>query len=350
MRNFDLEKASKTLYKKEIIDYLTLIHEYKGKQQIYIESEPDVLVSLNEIAKIKSTISSNRIEGIHTTDQRIKEILSGKSEPKNRDEQEIKGYRFVLDEIHNNYEYIDIKSNIILQLHKDLYRMLPSSFGGKYKVTQNSIVEEDENGVQHERFKPLSPFDTPFAIEKLCNSYNECIKKRLVDPLIIIPIFIFDFLCIHPFNDGNGRMSRLLTLLLLYKADYLVGKYISIEMLIENNKLDYYESLQESSMNWEEGENDYSFFVEYYLGIILAAYREFESRTEYLKTKKKTIERIKNVFDGAIRNITKKEISEKCPDVSINMIEYYLNELQKDQYIEKIGGGRYTSYKLIAKK
>lgn len=344
MRKFDLEKECSDLYTKEIVEYLTLIHEYKGKQQLYVETEPDILSKLIEIAKIKSTVSSNRIEGIHTSDKRIDDLLVKNSEPNNRDEEEIQGYRYVLDEIHSSYEYISINPNIILQLHKNLYRMMTSAKGGKFKTSQNSIVEVDEYGNETERFKPLSPFETPIAIEELCNSYNKCIDGELIDPLLLIPVFILDFLSIHPFNDGNGRLSRLLTLLLLYKSSYVVGKYISIEMIIEENKMDYYSCLKKSSLNWYEEKNDYSPFVKYYLGILLAAYKDFESRTEYLKTNKKPKERIKDIFISSIKNITKKDICELCPDISINMVELYLRQLVEEGFVKKIGGGRYSSY------
>ena len=349
MREFNLEKICNLLYSKEIVDYLTLIHEYKGKQQLYIDTEPEVLEKLVEIAKIKSTISSNRIEGIYTDDKRIIDLLEKKTEPRNRDENEIQGYRFVLDEIHKSYEYIIPRSNIILQLHRDLYRNIPSSFGGKFKTTDNSIVEVDKEGHETIRFKPLPAYLTPNAIEELTNSYIKCIDEELIDPLLLIPVFILDFLCIHPFNDGNGRMSRLLTLLLLYRSGYMVGKYISIEMLIEDNKDDYYTSLQASSKNWDNNENNYIPFVKYYLGIILAAYREFEDRTSYLKTKKKAIDRIKDVFLSSYGEVTKKDIIEKCPDISVNMIEYHLKELQEKGFIKKNKGGRYATYIKVIK-
>lgn len=349
MREFNLEKICNLLYSKEIVDYLTLIHEYKGKQQLYIDTEPEVLEKLVEIAKIKSTISSNRIEGIYTDDKRIIDLLEKKTEPRNRDENEIQGYRFVLDEIHKSYEYIIPRSNIILQLHRDLYRNIPSSFGGKFKTTDNSIVEVDKEGHETIRFKPLPAYLTPNAIEELTNSYIKCIDEELIDPLLLIPVFILDFLCIHPFNDGNGRMSRLLTLLLLYRSGYMVGKYISIEMLIEDNKDDYYTSLQASSKNWDNNENNYIPFVKYYLGIILAAYREFEDRTSYLKTKKKAIDRIKDLFLSSYGEVTKKDIIEKCPDISVNMIEYHLKELQEQGFIKKNKGGRYATYIKVIK-
>ena len=348
MRKFDLLKESNSLMNNNIINLLFSIHEYKGKQSLYIEAKPDILSSLLSVARIQSTTSSNKIEGIYTTDQRINEIINNNVKPKNRNEEEIAGYRDVLNTIHENYDYIDIKSNVILQLHRDLYKYAGLSYGGKYKNSQNYIEETLEDGTKRTRFAPLSPVETPIAVEELCNSYNEIINKGEVDPLLIIPIFILDFVSIHPFNDGNGRMSRLLTLLLLYKSGYIVGKYISIEKIIEETKETYYDALEKSSVNWHNNQNDYSYFVEYYLGIILSAYKEFASRVEYLTNKKLTaIERISILFMESVSPINKSYLMERCPDISETTIERSLNTLLKEKKIEKISGGRFTEYKWI---
>lgn len=346
MRTFDLLEESETLMNNNIINLLSAIHEYKGKQELYIEARSDVLSSLLSIARVQSTSSSNKIEGIYTTDKRLSEIVNNKVEPKNRNEEEIAGYRDVLNLIHNSYDYIDLNSNVILQLHRDLYKYSGVSYGGKFKNSQNYIEEELDDGTKKIRFTPLSAVETPIAIEKLCNSYNEIISKRQIDPLLIIPIFILDFVSIHPFNDGNGRMSRLLTLLLLYKAGYIVGKYISIEKIIEDTKETYYNSLGNSSINWHTNGNDYSSFVEYYLGVILSAYKEFSSRAEFITIKRMTAtERISMLFSESISPINKAYIKEKCPDISETTIERVLSSLLNEGKIEKISGGRYTEYK-----
>ncbi len=348
MRKFDLAKESNSLMTNNIINLITSIHEYKGKQALYIEAKPDILSSLLSIARIQSTTSSNKIEGIYTTAQRTKEIINNKAKPQNRNEEEIAGYRDVLSTIHESYDYIDIKSNVILQLHRDLYKYSGLNYGGKYKDSQNYIEETLEDGTKKTRFTPLSPVETPIAMEELCNSYNDIINKGEIDPLFIIPIFILDFVSIHPFNDGNGRMSRLLTLLLLYKSGYLVGKYISIEKFIEETKETYYESLEKSSINWLNNKNNYSYFVEYYLGIILSAYREFSSRVDYITNKKMTaIDRICFLFTKSVSPINKSYLMEKCPDISETTIERSLNTLLNDQKIKKISGGRFTEYKWI---
>lgn len=347
MRRFNLmEEYSSIISNSNIINLISKIHEYKGKQSYLLDTKKDTLETLLKVARIQSTSSSNKIEGIYTTDKRINEIVNQKVEPKNRNEEEIAGYRDVLTLIHENYNFIDINQNTILQLHRDLYKYTGYSYGGKFKNSQNFIEEENENGKKKIRFTPLSPIETPIAIEDLCKNYNNLVNNELCDLLILIPIFILDFLSIHPFNDGNGRMSRLLTLLLLYKANYMVGKYISIEKIIEETKDSYYDTLEKSSINWYNNENDYSYFVEYYLGIILNAYKEFDSRISIIENKKITAyDRIIDIFKNNIIPIDKAFVTNKCPDLSETTIERILNKLLKEENIVKISGGRYTKYK-----
>ena len=347
MRRFNLMKEySSIISNSNIINLISKIHEYKGKQSYLLDTKKDTLETLLKVARIQSTSSSNKIEGIYTTDKRINEIVNQKVEPKNRNEEEIAGYRDVLTLIHENYNFIDINQNTILQLHRDLYKYTGYSYGGKFKNSQNFIEEENENGKKKIRFTPLSPIETPIAIEDLCKNYNNLVNNELCDLLVLIPIFILDFLSIHPFNDGNGRMSRLLTLLLLYKANYMVGKYISIEKIIEETKDSYYDTLEKSSINWYNNENDYSYFVEYYLGIILNAYKEFDSRISIIENKKITAyDRIIDIFKNNIIPIDKAFVTNKCPDLSETTIERILNKLLKEENIVKISGGRYTKYK-----
>ena len=345
MRTYNLGEEANKILNNKIVNLVSSIHEYKGKQTLYIEANHDILTSLLNIAKIQSTEYSNKIEGIKTTDKRINELVNDKVKPKNRNEEEIAGYRDVLELIHENYENMDLTPNVILQMHKYLYKYSPKSIGGKFKDTENFIEEIDENGNSKIRFKPISAFETPRAIEELCSSYNAEIRKNEIDPLILIPIFIVDFLSIHPFNDGNGRMSRLLTLLLLYKSGYIVGKYISIEKIVENTKDSYYDTLHQSSINWHENENDYEFFVQYYLGIIVSAYKEFSNRVEYISNKKMTVkERTETVIKNHLGKISKSEIADFCPDISKGSIERALNELLHEEKILKISGGKYTEY------
>ena len=345
MRNFDYITNPAKLLTPEIVQMVGSIHEHKGKQELFLEANIDELKTLLEVALIQSTGASNRIEGIFTSDKRLEELVSQKAEPRNRSEQEIAGYREVLTTIHESYEYITPRPNIILQLHRDLYSYSQRNIGGTYKNSDNVIAETDAEGHQKARFIPVPAFQTAEAIDELCARFLEAWEANLIDKLILIPMFILDFLCIHPFNDGNGRMSRLLTLLLFYKAGYIVGKYVSMEMLIEKTKKTYYEALQASSVGWHEGENSYEPFVKYYLGIILKAYNEFESRVEHLKHHNLSKpDRIKAVIDNKVGKITKKEIMELCPDISKVTVERTLTDLVKSGYIAKVGAGPSTGY------
>lgn len=345
MRNNNYTNQWSKMLTPEIVGMMTKIHEFKGEQNLFIEAHADELSELMEIAKIQSTEASNRIEGIFTSDERLKKLVMDKTTPKNRAEQEIAGYRDVLNTIHDNYDYIQVKPGILLQLHRDLYRFMGPGTGGYFKTTDNVIAEIDNAGNRKVRFKPVPAWETPGAIDKLCDAFDEAIRDETIDPLIVIPMFVLDFLCIHPFNDGNGRMSRLLTLLLLYRSGYIVGKYISIEKMIESTKETYYETLQASSAGWHEEENDYIPFVTYMLGIVVASYREFSSRVKLLTTAGLTkADRIGAIIKQTIGTITKAEIMKKCPDVSQITIQRALIELQEQGKIIKIGGGRYTKY------
>ncbi|MDD2371646.1 MAG: Fic family protein [Firmicutes bacterium] len=345
MKTFDYSIIPNELLDYDIIKLITKIHEYKGKQELYIKAKPQILESLLEVARIQSTGASNRIEGIHTSEKRLKELMLLKTQPKNRSEEEITGYREVLRLIHESYEHIVPTSGVILQLYRDLYQFSPVSNAGKYKNADNIITEVNVQGNTYIRFQPLSAYETPSAMESLTETFNETIKDERNDPLLLIPMFILDFLCIHPFNDGNGRMSRLLTLLNLYRAGYIVGKYISIEMIIEKTKETYYEVLKESSQNWIEGNNKYKPFVKYYLEVILSAYKEFSLRVELVQEEgmNKQI-RIRQLFNQSLGTLNKKTIQEKYPDISIPTIELALSNLLKEGYIEKIGRGRATAY------
>lgn len=345
MKSFDYINTPKALLTPDIVAMLTSIHEHKGKQGLYIDAHADVLTKLMEVAKVQSTGASNRIEGIHTTDKRLEELVRDKSTPRNRNEQEIAGYRDVLAVVHDSFDYIHPHPSIILQLHRQLYSFAKSSIGGSYKNTDNYITETDPNGNEKIRFKPTPAYLTSDAMERLCTAFNAAIEKGEYDALLLIPMFIFDFLCIHPFNDGNGRMSRLLTLLLFYRAGYIVGKYISLEKLIENSKDTYYEALLDSSTNWHDNNNDYAPFVRYYLGILQKAYGKFEEMVEYLShSGLSKPERVKAVIDSKIGKITKKEILEACPDVSKVTVERTLAALVKEGYIVKVGAGRGSGY------
>ena len=343
MRNYNYRDKWQKLLTPEIVKKLTLISEYKGEQRLFIEAHKDELKELVEIAKIQSTEASNRIEGIFTADDRLKNLVQEKTTPRNRDESEIAGYRDVLNTIHENYDYIPINANYFLQLPRDLYKFVGNVDGGVFKTGDNIIQEEDDKGNKKIRFRPVPAWETAESIDALCEAFRDA--KGEVDPLILNAMFILDFLCIHPFNDGNGRMSRLLTLLLLYQSDYIVGKYISIEKIIEESKETYYEVLQDSSLNWHENENDYKPFVNYMLGVIVNAYKEFESRVELVTNPNLSkSDRIRKIIKNHIGTITKSELLEMNPDISDTTVQRTLAELLKKNEIMKIGGGRYTKY------
>ena len=345
MRDYNYIQKWEKLLTPQIVSLLTTIHEFKGRQALFIEANSDKLLDLLEIAKIQSTEYSNKIEGIYTSDDRLKQIVLDKTMPKTRSEKEIAGYRDVLNTIHANYEYIPIIPSMLLQLHRDLYKFSGEGYGGKFKSSDNIIAEVGRNGKKSIRFKPVPAWQTAESINDLCSAFNEIIESENVDPLLLIPMFILDFLCIHPFDDGNGRMSRLLMLLLLYRSGYIVGKYISLEKIIENSKESYYEVLKESSYGWHENENNYEPFVRYTLGIIVSAYREFESRVILVsKVNVSKSERISEIIKGHIGKITKSEIMKLCPDISQTTVQRRLNNLLENGQITKIGGGRYTSY------
>ena len=345
MRNYDYQDKWKKLLTPKVVSYLTLIHEYKGEQRLIARRHADILTDLVEIAKIQSTESSNKIEGIYTSDERLRKIVLNKSVPKSRNEREIAGYRDVLNTIHENNEHIPLRSTFILQLHRDLYKFENEGLGGAFKSVDNVIEEKDIQGNKAIRFKPVPAWETAESVDKLCAAYNDAISYTEADPLLLIPMFILDFLCIHPFHDGNGRMSRLLTLLLLYKSEYIVGRYISIEKLIETTKDSYYESLQASSQEWYAEKNDYEPFVLYMLGVFAAAYREFFDRTRLIEEKKISKPgRVEEEIKNNLGTITKSELMQKVSDVSQTTIQRTLTTLIKQGKIKKIGNGRYTKY------
>lgn len=344
MRTFNYATLKDHQWDSEILGLVAQIHEFKGRQELYLKQKPAALDKLIEIAKIQSTEASNKIEGIVTTSTRIQQLCMDKTTPRNRDEEEIMGYRDVLNTIHESYEYIPILSSYILQLHRDLYKYSEKSIGGRYKNTQNVIAETAPDGTQTVRFMPLEPYETPGAIDAICESFNQVIDSCVIDPLVLIPIFINDFLCIHPFNDGNGRMSRLLTTLLLYRCGYVVGRYISIESKIEKTKSKYYDVLEQCGINWHEGNNSPNPFIKYLLGIILSAYRDFESRINLTDDKKPALEQVRNAINEKIGKFTKSELKELVPTIGKASIENSLKSLVEENFIERHGKGKATFY------
>ena len=347
MRKFTYDESIYQNLSSDIVNLLSEIHEYKGKHSNVASLKPDILANMLKIAKIQSTGASNRIEGIFTSDARLKSIVSENAAPLNRSENEITGYRDVLTTIHENYEHIPITKNTLLQLHRDLYKYAPLGLGGNFKSSDNIIEETTLSGEKIVRFKPVSAFETPDSINSLCEQYNKAMDIKKVNPLILTYVFILDFLCIHPFSDGNGRISRLLTLLSLYKSSYDVGKYISIERIIEKTKDSYYDSLQKSSLDWHDSKNDYNHFLKYMLEVTLMTYKEFDKRIGHItdpSIKLSKPARIKKLFSDSLSRLSKSDILEKCPDISKVTVEKTLGKLLKEDYILKIGKGRATKY------
>ena len=347
MRHFDYITSPAKMLTPEIVQMVGSIHEHKGKQELFLEANIDELKTLLEVALIQSTGASNRIEGIFTSDKRLEELVSQKAEPRNRSEQEIAGYREVLATIHESYEYINPRPNIILQLHRDLYSYSQGAAGGCYKNSDNVIAETNAEGHQKARFVPVPAFQTSEAMEELCSRFLEAWEVDRIDKLVLIPMFILDFLCIHPFNDGNCRMSRLLTLLLLYRNDYVVGKYISIEKEIANTKEAYYQALAQADLGWHEGTNDPEPFIKYMLGIILKCYREFEERliiSEKSGKRSSSYDIVKTYVNGTIGTFTKRDAMENCPSLGSSSVESALKKLVEDGTIIRKGLGRASHY------
>lgn len=344
MRNFNYSSIKDQKWDSEILGLIAAIYKEAGKQEMYLKQRPEELEKLVEIAKIQSTEASNAIEGIVTTNTRIKQLVAEKTTPRNRNEQEIAGYRDVLAIIHESFDAIMISQNYILQLHKILYSHLNNPLAGRTKNVQNYISATYPDGNTKIPFTPLAPYETPKALDAICDEYNRVIGNMELEPLIAIPVFIHDFLCIHPFNDGNGRMSRLLTTLLLYRSGFYVGKYISFEAKIAKNKDLYYEALQASQDGWLEGKEDPIPFIKFLLGTILAAYKDFGDRFSLVEGKKPALEIVRMATVNKIGRFTKQDIRELCPSLSISSIEGALRTLVDNGELIREGSGKNTCY------
>lgn len=347
MEKFDYGNVLSKLMTPQIMQALGNVHEHRGKQSLYLATRPDVLDKLCEVAKIQSVSASNRIENISTTDKRLRELMSQKIEPINRDEREITGYRYVLNLIHESHDDVPISPNVILQLHRDLYRYQDVFFAGKWKDSDNIIAERAADGKLVARFRPTSAAGTPAAIQAICDAYDEQIRAGVYDPLLMSLVFVFDFMSIHPFNDGNGRMSRLMTLLLLYRNGYAVGKYVSIEAEIETSKETYYEALAASSAGWQDSENDYEPFVTYMLGVILACYSTLNQRFVQLSSSGSNEDILRVYFDNLVGKASKRQILDDNPVISQRTLERILQKMQVEGYIEKVGMARSTCYRKV---
>ena len=344
MRDFNYTKIRDNKWDSELLGLIASIYKEAGKQEMYLKQRPEELDKLVEIAMIQSTEASNAIEGIVATNTRIRQLVQEKTMPRNRNEQEIAGYRDVLAIIHESFDAIPITRNYILQLHKVLYSHMSNPVAGRTKTVQNDISATYPDGHSATLFTPLAPCETPEAIDRICEEYNRVIGNMELEPLIAIPVFIHDFLCIHPFNDGNGRMSRLLTTLLLYRNGFFVGKYISLEAKIAKNKDLYDEALSASQDGWHEGQDDPVPFIKYLLGTILAAYRDSEERFALVETKRTALETVRLATQNKIGRFTKQDIRELCPSLSLSSVEGAIRKLVESGELKREGSGKSTCY------
>ena len=347
MRTFDYTKLAERSWDTEILSLIAAIHEHKGRQELYVRQKPVELDRLVAIAKIQSTEASNKIEGIVTTSTRIRQLMDDRTRPRDRDESEILGYRDVLRTIHEHHEFIPIRPTYILQLHRDLLKHTGLSYGGSFKNVQSYINETHADGTVSTRFVPVSPYETPGAVAAICEAYDRALRLEAIDPLILIPAFICDFLCIHPFNDGNGRMSRLLTLLLLCRSGYMVGKHVSIEKEIERTKDTYYEVLAEADRGWHEEENDPVPFIRYMLKIILACYRSFEERVGSVSeagARSTAYDVVLAHVSSRIGRFSAAEIVAVCPSAGRSSVLAAIKKLCGEGILIRSGSGRGTMY------
>jgi Fic family protein len=340
MKSFDSGFLERQPITQNILQTVRRIAEYRGKQDLFKEQSPQLLETLRLAAIIQSTESSNRIEGITAPLERIKDLVVKKTDPKNRSEQEIAGYRDVLNTIHSNYSNIPFTTGIVLQFHRDLYKF-SSGDGGKWKPVDNEISETQPNGTKFVRFKPVPAFQTPEAMEKLQAQFDALSQKGDIEPLLLIASYVLDFLCIHPFLDGNGRMARLLTLLLLYKAGYEVGRYISLEKMVEETKESYYGTLQQSSQGWHKGKHAILPWWEYFLGVmLLGAYREFEGRVGLVTSRRGSkTEMALDTIRRFMGDFTIRDVQERCPNIGVDLLRRILREERAAGRLECLGRG-----------
>ncbi|MDO4982182.1 MAG: Fic family protein [Eubacteriales bacterium] len=344
MREFNYSAIKEQKWDSDILGLIAAIYKEAGKQELYLKQQPKALEKLVEIAKIRSTEASNAIEGIVTTSTRIKHLVEEKTTPRNRDEQEIAGYRDALNIIHESFDAIPITRNYILQLHKIMYSHMNNPMAGQTKNVQNYISASYPDGHTEILFTPPAPYEMPEALDRICEEYNRVIGNYEIEPLIAISVFIHDFLCIHPFNDGNGRMSRLLTTLLLYRSGFFVGRYISLEAKIAKSKDLYYDALGSSRHGWHESNEDAVPFIKYNLGTILAAYKDFEDRFSIVEEKLPAIEMVRKATLQKIGRFTKQDIRELCPSLSVSSIEGALRKMVAEGEIKREGSGKATCY------
>jgi Fic family protein len=320
----------------------------RGREMAFRFQHPEVLKALIEVALVQSVEASNAIENITAPHKRIEQLVAEKTMPRNRSEEEIAGYRSVLNTIHSSAPHIALKPSVIEQLHRDLYEF-SAGRGGSLKGTDNTVEEELPDGTRRIRFQPVGWFETPAAMEELCTGFLRARESDAYNPLLLIAAFTLDFLVIHPFSDGNGRMSRLLTLLLLYQSELEVGRFISIEKLIEDTKESYYESLEASTTGWHEGKHDLGPWTRYFLGIILAAYRRFEERAGVLVAARGAkAEMVKSFIRSSLSDTFRvQDVRQAVPSASDVYIRELLRRLKHEGALAQIGKGQNASWRRL---
>ena len=344
MRKFDYSFLKNSLLPTNLLGITNSIAELKALEQIRKHDFQKIFTKLESIAKVQSVKGSNAIENIVTTDKRIEEIVNQSSAPLNHNEQEIAGYRDALNAIHNGFENITLDEQNILTLHSVLLSYTGTD-GGKYKTSDNVILEIDRDGKRKVRFTPTKTSETQVSMQQLIYAFMDANNDSGINKLLLIPCFILDFLCIHPFSDGNGRMSRLLSLLLLYKAGFDAGKYISFEEQINKNKNSYYEALRKSSENWESNNNDYLPFIENFIFTLLICYKELDKRFAVINSKNVSKrERIEQTILHSLLPLSKREIIYILPDVSATTVEIVVSQMLKQGKIKKIGTFKDAKY------
>lgn len=345
MRKFDYSFLDNGLLPANLVNLTSNITALKTMAGVRKDEYMQIFTKLEAAAKIQSIKSSNAIEGIVTSDERIAEIVRQNSAPLNHNEAEIAGYRDALDEIHRGYEYIDFRQSDILRLHETMMSFAEYEYGGQYKTDDNVILEIDNDGNRRVRFRPIPASETAEAMEQLELAYMDARSNSNINQLLLIPCVILDFLCIHPFRDGNGRMSRLLSLLLLYKNGFDAGKYVSFEEQINNYKFHYYEDLRQSSVDWNTNENTYFPFVENFLSTLYMCYKELDRRFAVVHGKKITKKaRIEATVLNSLTPLSKAEICKILPDVSATTVEAVLGAMVRTGSVKRIGAGRGTRY------
>ena len=347
MQSLSPDYLAKLRFDAQQLATLRALGEYRGKQQLFVAQSPEVLSDLRQVAVVESTESSNRLEGVVVGAHRLKSLVLKNAVPQSRSEQEIAGYRDALSLIHESSKQMPFSEGSILQLHSILYRYMPQP-GGHWKATNNDIIERHPDGSSRIRFRPVAAHLTPMAMVDLITRYRTALDQHLADPLVLVPLVILDFLCIHPFPDGNGRMARLLTLQLLYHFDYAVGRFISLERIFEESKESYYETLEASSQGWHEDAHNIAPWLDYFWGALLRAYKEFEERVG-------TIERGRGAKGERVRaEILKRllpfsisEIEEACPGVSRDTVRVILRAMKAEGRIAPTGKGRSARWEQI---